>query len=86
MQRTGSLSVPATVDYSTSNGSAEARKDYAQSAGTLRFGPNESSKTFIVFVTDDVFQESPETVNLTLSNPVGTDARLDFHSRAHHQQ
>jgi hypothetical protein len=72
VQRTGDLSVLATVDYSTSNGSAEARKDYAQAGGTLRFGPNESSKTFIVFITDDVFQESPETVNLSLSNPVGT--------------
>ncbi len=71
VQRTGDLSVPAAVDYSTSNGSAEARKDYAQSAGTLRFAANESSKTFIVFITDDVFLESPETVNLTLSNPVG---------------
>ncbi|MCM3872695.1 MAG: hypothetical protein ND895_18595 [Pyrinomonadaceae bacterium] len=70
VQRTGSLAVPATVDYSTSNGSAEARKDYAQSAGTLRFGQNESSKTFIVFITDDVFFETPETVNLTLSNGV----------------
>ncbi|MCM3873043.1 MAG: pre-peptidase C-terminal domain-containing protein, partial [Pyrinomonadaceae bacterium] len=71
VQRSGDVSGAASVDYSTSNGSAEGRKDYAQALGTLRFGPGETSKTFAVFVTDDVFQEGQETVNLSLLNPVG---------------
>jgi hypothetical protein len=62
----------ATVDYATSDGSATRLKDYEQTLGTLVFAPGEASKSFTVFVTDDAFQESPETVTLTLSNPVGT--------------
>ncbi|MCM3901165.1 MAG: lamin tail domain-containing protein [Pyrinomonadaceae bacterium] len=72
VQRSSDVPSAASVDYGTSNGSAESRKDYTQTLGTLRFGPGETTKTFIVFITDDVFQESPETVNLLLSNPVGT--------------
>jgi Calx-beta domain-containing protein len=73
VQRFGpNIFTPASVDYTTSDGSAEARKDYGQSSGTLRFGLSDGQKSFIVFVTDDVFQEGPETVNITLSNPVGT--------------
>ncbi len=72
VQRSGDLSGPSSVDYATSNLSADSRKDYAQVAGTIQFASGESSKTFVVFVVDDVFQESPEIINLTLSNPVGT--------------
>ena len=70
--RAGDVSGAASVDYATSNGSADSRKDYAQARGTLRFAAGETVKSFVVLITDDVFQESPETVNLTLSNPVGT--------------
>ena len=61
----------ATVDFATSDGTALQRKDYEQTLGTLVFGPGETSKTFSVFVSDDRFNEAPETVNITLSNPVG---------------
>ena len=70
--RSGDVLGAASVDYGTSNGSADSRKDYAQALGTLRFAAGETTKTFVVFIIDDVFQESPETVNLLLSNPVGT--------------
>jgi hypothetical protein len=70
--RTGDTSGAASVNYATSNGTADGTKDYEIALGTLRFAPGETSKTFTVFVTDDVFQENDETVNLTLSNPVGT--------------
>jgi hypothetical protein len=72
VQRSGDVSGAASVDYVTSNGSAVSGKDYAQSLGTLRFAPNETTKTFVVFIIDDVFQEPPETVNLFLTNPVAT--------------
>jgi hypothetical protein len=73
VQRSGSdVSGTATVDYATTNGSADKQKDYTQSLGTLVFGPGEASKTFIVFVVDDAFSESPETLSVTLSNPLGT--------------
>jgi hypothetical protein len=70
--RTGTdVSGTATVDFATSDGSALQRKDYEQTLGTLVFGPNETTKSFTVFVPDDRFSESPETINITLSNPVG---------------
>jgi hypothetical protein len=70
--RTGDTTGTATVDYATSDGTATRLKDYEQALGTLVFGPNETSKTFTVFVPDDGFAEGAETVTLTLSNPVGT--------------
>jgi hypothetical protein len=70
--RTGDTTGTATVDYATSDGSATRLKDYEQALGTLVFAPNETSKTFTVFVPDDAFAEGAETVTLTLSNAVGT--------------
>jgi hypothetical protein len=70
--RAGDVSEAAAIDYATSDGTAEQRKDYEQTLGTLLFGPGETSKSFAVFVADDAFAEGPETVNLTLSNPSGT--------------
>jgi hypothetical protein len=76
VQRSGDVSGAATVDYGTSNGSADSRKDYAQALGTLRFAPGETTKSFVVFITDDVFLEPSETVNLSLLNPVATTLGL----------
>jgi hypothetical protein len=70
--RTGDTTGTATVDYATSDGTATRLKDYEQALGTLVFAPGETSKSFTVFVDDDAFAESPETVTLTLSNAVGT--------------
>ena len=70
--RTGDTSGTATVDYATADGTAGKQKDYTQALGTLVFGPGETSKTFTVFVEDDAFQEPAETVELSISNPVGT--------------
>jgi hypothetical protein len=67
----GDVTGTATVDYATSDGTATRLKDYEQALGTLVFAPNQTSKTFTVFVPDDAFQEGAETVTLTLSNPVG---------------
>ncbi|HVF42474.1 MAG TPA: zinc-dependent metalloprotease family protein [Pyrinomonadaceae bacterium] len=69
--RAGDTSDIVSVDFATSDGTADRRKDYEQTLGTLVFGPNETSKFFTVFVTDDALAEGPETVSLTLSNPVG---------------
>ncbi len=69
--RTGDTSGAASVDYATQDGSASARSDYSAAYGTLRFIAGETSKTIVVFITDDRFQETPETFSLSLSNPVG---------------
>jgi len=77
--------VPVTVDYatpddsaamsvlpcSTSNGVASPRCDFTTAIGTLRFAAGETSKTFNVLITQDVWVEADETLPLTLSNPTG---------------
>ncbi|MBC7929317.1 MAG: hypothetical protein H7Z38_02020 [Rubrivivax sp.] len=69
--RTGDASLPVTVDYVTSDGTASQRNDYTFAFGTLRFAAGETSKSFELLLTDDAFLESAETINLTLSNPTG---------------
>lgn len=56
-------------------GAAYARCDYATAAGTLTFGPGETSKTFGVALIDDGHAEPTETFNVELLNPAG--ATLD---------
>ncbi|MFV0378755.1 MAG: Calx-beta domain-containing protein, partial [Mangrovibacterium sp.] len=75
---TVSLSEPAlaggaSVDYATSNGTAEAGNDYTAASGTLVFAAGESSKTITVSVMGDAIVEADETVSLTLSNANGTN-------------
>jgi photosystem II stability/assembly factor-like uncharacterized protein len=70
--RTGDLTVPAQVDYATTDGTASDRSDYAAAYGTLGFGVGETAKTIEVFVTDDVLGEPDETFVVSLNNPVGT--------------
>jgi len=67
----GSLGGPVTVDYATSAGSATAGSDYADTSGTLSFGPGEDSKSFTVPVTSDSAHEGNETFQVTLSNAGG---------------
>ena len=60
-----------TVDFETSNGTATSGSDYSATAGKLTFNQGETSKAFfITFVSDSVF-EGDETLNVTLSNPIG---------------
>ncbi|HVF67728.1 MAG TPA: PQQ-dependent sugar dehydrogenase [Pyrinomonadaceae bacterium] len=77
VRRLGDTSSPATVDYATSDGTATERGDYTTTRGTLRFAAGEAEKTFDVLITDDALQESDETFNVTLSNPIGPLAVAD---------
>ncbi len=69
--RTGSTTGAATVDYAATAGSASERNDFTPAFGTLRFAAGESSKTFIVLITDDGLVENNETINLTLGTQTG---------------
>lgn len=69
--RTGNTSAAASINYASSDGTAIERSDYLAALGTLRFAPTETTKTIPVFIVDDAFGESPETFNVSLSNPVG---------------
>ena len=57
-----------TVDYATSDGSAQAGVDYTAASGTLTFQAGESSRTIEVGVLDDAHDEGEETLTLTLTN------------------
>ena len=60
-----------TVDYATSDGSAQAGVDYTAASGTLTFQAGESSRTIEVGVLDDAHDEGEETLTLTLSSASG---------------
>src|SRR5206468_11289108 len=70
---TGDNSAVSTVDFASSNGTASQLRDYEVANGTLTFAAGQTSRTFRVLIVDDVFAESNETINLTLSNPTGGD-------------
>jgi hypothetical protein len=65
--RTVDLIGTVTVNFSTSNGTANQGQDYGHTSGTLTFGPGVASQTFQVPIIDDTNAEPPETVNLQLS-------------------
>ncbi len=67
--RTGNTSVPATVDFATSDGSAKQVSDYTIALGTLQFAAGEVSKTIDIFIIDDVYVEGDETFSVNLSSP-----------------
>ena len=62
-----------TVDYATSDGSADAGDDYTAASGSLSFSAGTTSQTISVEIEDDVENESDETFTVTLSNASGAD-------------
>lgn len=69
VNRTANTNVAASVNYATSNGSAVSGSDYTAASGTLNFAAGETSKIFVVSVTNDTLVESDETVAIALSSP-----------------
>ena len=81
--RTGDTSSSSSVNYATddtgasqscapsSNNHASSRCDYITTVGALQFGPGESSKTILVPIIDDTYQENDETFTVNLSNSSG---------------
>jgi len=70
--RSGPATGTATVQISTSNGTATAPADYTAVVNrTLSFGPGVRSVNTSIPLVNDALLEGPETVNLTLSNANG---------------
>ena len=63
--------VPVSVDWATSNGTAVAGSDYTAGNGTVTIPAGETTGTFTVAGVGDVMPETHEKFNVTLSNPVG---------------
>lgn len=81
--RSGDLSQPMTVRYTTSDqsagnecdqltGFASQRCDYTLVGATLRFSAGEGTKNIIIPVTNDGYKEGDEIFSVQLSSPVGS--------------
>ena len=68
--RGGDAAGAAEVTYATTDLSAHDTRDYSAAVGTLRFGPNEKSKSFDVLLNDDTLAEGDESFNVALGGPV----------------
>ena len=75
---------PATVDYSTSDGTAKNGVDYTASSGTLTFDSGQTSASFTVPVINNTTVDGARTVKLKLSHPTASGGRamLGFPSTA----
>ena len=60
-----------TVDYATSDGTAQAGVDYTATSGTFTFDAGDTEKTVEVPVLDDSHDEGDEALTLRLSNASG---------------
>lgn len=69
--RSGDTTGSATVNFTALSGTASSRTDFNSVLNTLRFAPAETSKTVVIHITNDLFVEGSETINLALSNPAG---------------
>lgn len=69
--RSGDVSVAASVDYATFDGTASAGVDYIATAGTLSFSAWESVRTITVPILEDTLAEGSETLTVLLSNASG---------------
>jgi uncharacterized repeat protein (TIGR01451 family) len=69
--RSGNASQPLTINFATSNGTAEAGSDYVATSGSLEFAPGETIKYFSVPLIDNGLVERTENINLVLSAPNG---------------
>ena len=79
--RTGDISAPATVEYTTddnfagncnsANGNASAKCDYNTAGGILRFAAGEQTRNIPLSIVNDGFVEGNENLTITLRNASG---------------
>ena len=65
-----------SVDYAVTGGTASIA-DYRLQAGTITFGPGEARKIITLDIINDGIDEDNEAIVVKLSNPKGTNVRLD---------
>lgn len=72
LKRYGSPAGSASINYTTTGGTATAGADFTAASGTITWADGDATdKTITVSVTQDTAIESSEKFQVTLSNPVG---------------
>lgn len=74
LSRTNGIASAVSVDFTTSDGSAESIADYSGGTQTIVFAAGETSKKVLIPIVNDTTDETNETVFLALSNPQGGGA------------
>jgi hypothetical protein len=69
--RTGTNTTQATVDITSTDGTAKQKGDYTNAVNRIVFEPGVTQKNVSVLVCEDAYAEGPESFTLTLSNPTG---------------
>jgi hypothetical protein len=72
VSRVGGSAGSVSVSYATSDATATASVDYSTRSGVLVFANGVSTQAITIPVLDDSLYEGNETINVSLSNPVGT--------------
>ncbi len=71
--RRGGTGSAVSVDFATSNLTAQAGLDFSAATGTINFAPGETNQTITVPLLDDSVVDGPKAFLVTLSNPVGIE-------------
>jgi hypothetical protein len=71
VSRSGDVSAPLTVSFTTNDGTAKQNRDYILASGALTFGSGESTKSFTILTIDNLYVDGDRTVNIMLTNPTG---------------
>lgn len=74
VQRVGGFNGSLSVEYETVDGTAIAGQDYTATSGTLNFADGETTKSFLVPITEDVPTEADENFTVRLKNPSNLEA------------
>ncbi|WP_293995527.1 Calx-beta domain-containing protein [Sphaerotilus sp.] len=74
---TGTATMPLTLNFDTTDGTAKAGFDFTAVAGSLTFAPGEKTKTITVPILNEAdpakpIYEGPETFTVNLRSPSGT--------------
>jgi glucose/arabinose dehydrogenase len=83
-ERLGITSDLAALQYTTADGTAEARTDYTAADGTLRFAPGETAARLDLLITSDAYTEEREHFDLIFTEVAGglvfpSDRVVRFH-------
>jgi hypothetical protein len=67
VNRTGNTTIPASVEYARTSGTATPDSDFTLTGGTLTFAAGETTKAIRVAVNNDRARERREVIGVTLS-------------------